>query len=128
MENKKQKLTSADAILKKYDFVDRFAKHSKHLKVEFQDFGIRTADKLNDKKHKSLYINLAKNLPRGIMEEALQFTLDYPTKSQNKGRLFMWKLSKIAEEKGIKLPGAGKIQKKKQKVSKQIQDNQMQLL
>lgn len=114
-KTKKKDFNSADAILKNYDFVDRITKQSKYLKEEFQDFGIRIAYKLNDFRHKSLYINLAKQVPRGILEDALQFTLDYPTRDENKGRLFMWRLNQIASEKGIKLPGAGKIRRKKRK-------------
>lgn len=113
---KKNVLNDVSSILSKYDFVDRLTKNDKHLKMEFQDFGIRLSQKLQDINHKALYIKLAKELPRGILEEALTFTLDYPTKDQNKGKLYMWKLSEICSKKGIKLQAP--IRKRKVKKSK----------
>jgi len=108
---KKNVLNDVSSIFSKYDFVDRLTKNDKHLKMEFQDFGIRLSQKLQDLNHKALYIKLAKDLPRGILEEALTFTLDYPTRDQNKGKLYMWKLSEICSKKGIKLQAP--IRKKK---------------
>ncbi len=106
LNNKPRELSKASSLLQKYDFVDRMTKNSKYLKNEFQDFGVRLAHKLQDPKHKALYIKLAKELPRGILEQALTFTLDYPTRDNNKGRLYMWKLNEMCKEKGIKLPGS----------------------
>lgn len=115
--NKSRELSKASSLFQKYDFVDRITKNSKYLKNEFQDFGVRLTHKLQDPKHKALYIKLAKELPRGILEQALTFTLDYPTRDHNKGRLYMWKLNEICKEKDIKIPGTFKkkspIKKKK---------------
>ncbi len=61
---------------------------------EFQDFGYRLACELNDEKHKSLYIKLAKTLPRHLLEEARTFVLDATT-AKSKAKLFMWKLKQL---------------------------------
>lgn len=69
-------------------------KASQRVSQEFQDFGIRLATQLEDEKHKSLYIKLAKQTPRKALEDALSFVLDYPH-ATTKGRLFMWKLKEL---------------------------------
>lgn len=72
-----------------------------YISREFQDYGLRLAQSLNDMKNKSLYIKLAKTTPRRILEEALVFVKDaYKVKS--KARLFMWKLKEIKEKTMVK--------------------------
>jgi hypothetical protein len=68
----------------------------KYISREFQDFGIRLAEDLNDYKHKSLYIKLAKTEHRALLERALSFAIDSTAK--NKGALFMWKLTQMKKE------------------------------
>ncbi len=76
-------------LLDKYD-LDR----KKYISHEFQDYGLRLAKALGDEKSKSLYIKLAKDLPREVLTEALCFVKDaYNVK--NKARLFMWKIKKL---------------------------------
>ncbi len=70
----------------------------KYVTREFQDFGYRLALKLDDLKHKALYIKLAKEVPRVQIEQALSFTADYPN-ARNKGKVFMWKLKELREGK-----------------------------
>jgi len=65
----------------------------KYISREFQAYGIYLAEKLNDLKHKSLYIKLAKQIHRSILEEALRFVLD--ANARNKAALFMWKLKEM---------------------------------
>lgn len=65
----------------------------KYISREFQSYGIYLAETLGDYKHKSLYIRLAKMVPRIILEKALSFVKD--AKANNKGRLFMWKMKKL---------------------------------
>jgi hypothetical protein len=72
-----------------------------YITQEFQDFGYRLAVSLDDLKHKSLYIRLAKTLPRTILENALSFVTDAPN-VKSKARLFMWKLKELKQEKGLK--------------------------
>lgn len=67
-------------------------------KHEFQEYGIWVSEQLHDKKHKALYIKLAKEKPRPTMERARIFAIDYNTKSVNRGRLFMWKLKELEKE------------------------------
>ena len=68
----------------------------KYVSREFQTFGIHIADTLDDHKHKSLYIKLAKTTPRAILEKALSFACD--STAARKGALFMWKLKQLKEE------------------------------
>lgn len=73
-----------------------------HAKHEFQEYGIYLSEELHDPKHKSLYIKLAKQKSRGLLEEAKGFAKDYNTKSVNRGKLFMWKLKELEFEKANK--------------------------
>lgn len=65
----------------------------KYLSREFQAFGVYLAEKLEDNKHKSLYIKLAKTIPRPVLEQALRFVVD--SRARRKGALFMWKLRQL---------------------------------
>lgn len=69
----------------------------KYISREFQTFALHLAEQLDDMKHKSLYMKLAKTVHRSLLEKALTFAIDSTAK--NKGALFMWKLSEI---RGIK--------------------------
>lgn len=73
-------------------------KRPKNLSQEFQVYGVYLADTLGDMKHYSLYIKLAKTIERGLLEEALNFTKGYLS-AKNKGRVFMWKLKQLRDEK-----------------------------
>jgi len=66
----------------------------KYISREFQDFGYRLAVDLNDLAHKSLYIRMAKTVPRAILETARTFVVDAPN-VKNKGKLFMWKVGEL---------------------------------
>ena len=68
----------------------------KYISREFQNFGLHLAEELDDYKHKSLYIKLAKTTHRTILEKALSFVSD--SNAKNKGALFMWKLKEIKKE------------------------------
>lgn len=76
----------------------RGIKRPTNLYKEFQQFGVYLAAQLGDPKHYSLYIKLAKELDRGILEEALSFTKGYLT-AKNKARVFMWKVKQLREQK-----------------------------
>ena len=65
----------------------------KYISREFQSFGVHLAQKLQDERRKSLYIKLAKTLPRPVLEEALRFVID--ANARSKGALFMWKLKEL---------------------------------
>lgn len=68
----------------------------KYVSRDFQTFGLHLAEVLDDYKHKSLYIKLAKTTHRSILERALSFVAD--SNAKNKGALFMWKLKEIRKE------------------------------
>lgn len=68
----------------------------KYISREFQTFGLHLAESLDDHKHKSLYMKLAKTTHRTILERALSFAVDSTAK--NKGALFMWKLQELKKE------------------------------
>lgn len=61
---------------------------------EFQDYGYRLAMELHDKQHVAMYIKLAKEVERPMMERARTFVKD-ARDVRHKGRLFMWALAKI---------------------------------
>lgn len=65
----------------------------KYISREFQHFGYMIAEELNDTRHTSLYIKLAKTVPRALLEKALAYVKD--AKVRKKGALFMWKLKEI---------------------------------
>lgn len=70
------------------------AKRSTNNSTEFQMYGVYLAEQLGDPKHYSLYIKLAKTLPRRILDDALSYVKDYPN-PKSKGKLFMWKIKEL---------------------------------
>lgn len=72
-------------------------KRPTNLSTEFQHYGVFLADTLGDPKHYSLYIKLAKEYPRNLLEEALSYTKGYLT-AKNKAKVFMWRLSQLKKE------------------------------
>ncbi len=85
-----QKVQTIGDILAKFNPLE-----DKYISREFQSYGIYLAETLGDYKHKSLYIRLAKTVPRAILEKALSFVKDSNAKS--KPKLFMWKMKKLRE-------------------------------
>lgn len=80
-------------ILKKFK-----ADKDKYISREFQKYGYELAEEFGDLKHKTLYMKLAKETPRGLLEAAKNFVKDaYNVK--NKARLFMWKLKELKSRK-----------------------------
>jgi hypothetical protein len=81
-------MQSVNDILKKFNPLE-----DKYVSREFQTFAIHLSKKLQDVRHKSLYMRLAKTIPRAILEEALRFVID--ANARNKAALFMWKLKEL---------------------------------
>ncbi|MDO8498654.1 MAG: hypothetical protein Q7S44_02610 [bacterium] len=75
--------------------------HPKNLSKEFQVYGIYLAEALQDIKHYSLYIKLAKEYPRAILEEALSYTKGY-TSAKSRAKIFMWRLQELKKLKSLK--------------------------
>jgi len=75
-----------------------FSKKAKYMTKEYQAYGMRLAGKLEDSKRVSMYIKWAKEKPRGILENAYSFTIDYPN-AKDKSRIFMWKVKELEQER-----------------------------
>lgn len=77
----------------------KYKNRPKNITREFQMYGVFLAESLEDTKHYSLYIKLAKELPRAILEEALNFTKGYYN-AKNKAKVFMWRLKQLKDLEG----------------------------
>lgn len=80
-------------IVKKYKLDDT----DKYVSREFQKYAYDLAVELGDLPHKSLYMKLAKETPRILLEKARSFVKD-ATNAKSKGRLYMWKLKQLKDE------------------------------
>src|SRR3989338_2786705 len=83
----------------------------KYISREFQAYGVHLSEELGDPRHKSLYIKLAKTIPRALLEKALSFVVD--AKVKRRGALFMWKLKELGAWKQVSKGGPVKKRKKK---------------
>ncbi|HJY98349.1 MAG TPA: hypothetical protein VJ227_01395 [Patescibacteria group bacterium] len=79
-------------IIKRYKLEDT----DKYVSREFQKYAYDLAVELDDLKHKSLYMKLAKETPRILLEQARSFVKDAEN-AKSKGRLFMWKLKQLKD-------------------------------
>ena len=106
MENKKKKKPKGmRELLQQWQFNPEREKSKRYVKHEYQDFGVRLAYKLNDLNHRSLYIKLAKDEKRGLLEQAYSFAVDYPNmQGKNRGKLFMWALAKLRRGEELSSP------------------------
>lgn len=95
-------------LLDEYNLDDK----GKYITQEFQDYGYRLACELGDERNKSLYIKLAKEVERRLLEEARTFIKD-ATNVKSKARLFMWKLKQIKNEKSRRRRGSPRAAKSK---------------
>lgn len=73
-------------------------KSDKRNKYEFQAYGNRLAEELGDLKHRALYIKLAKQEDRKLLELAREYVLA-SKKATTKGKLFMWQLTQLKKKK-----------------------------
>lgn len=89
-------LTSAQHILTTINILDPQAKMpdaKRHPANEFQAYAYKLANDLNDLQNLHIYMRLAKNVERSLMEKAYSFVSDSST--DQRGRLFLWKLKQI---------------------------------
>lgn len=92
-KNKKSEdFSTIGDVLKKFK-----GNEDKYISYEFQKYGYELAKELGDLKHKTLYFKLAKETPRGLLEEARNFVKD-ATNVKSKPRLFMWKLNELKKQ------------------------------
>ncbi len=92
-------LTTAHDILTKINILDpeeKIAASKRHPKNEFQAYAYKLAHDLNDLQHLQIYMRLAKNIDRVVMEKAYSFVSD--SSSNDRGRLFLWKLKQIRKD------------------------------
>lgn len=89
IKRKKGDFEAISGVLSKYE-----KKEDKYVSREFQQYGYDLAQELGDMRHKALYIKLAKETPRGLLEAARSFVKDAEN-AKSKGRLFMWKLQQL---------------------------------
>ena len=87
-------MQSLGDILKKFN-----PTQDKYISREFQSFAIHLSEALDDPKHKSLYMKLAKTTNRALLEKALSFAID--SKVDRKGAIFMWKLTQLKKESKV---------------------------
>jgi len=85
----------ASSLFQNYTLEDKGG----YITQEFQDFGYRMAVELNDLEHKSLYIRMAKQVDRLILERALSFVSD--SQARSKAKLFMWKVKELKQTKKV---------------------------
>ena len=94
MSNKNKKFSTLGNLV-----VERAHLQSKgYISQEFQDFAYRLAVALNDLEHKSLYMRLAKQTDRVLLERALSYVSDADN-ARSKAKLFMWKLTELKKER-----------------------------
>jgi len=92
-----QPLAPISEVLGKYKLDDT----DKYISREFQKYAYDLAEELGDLDHKSLYMKLAKETPRILLEKARSFVKDVAN-ARSKGRLFMWKLGELKKEAKVK--------------------------
>ncbi|MDD3679744.1 MAG: DNA-3-methyladenine glycosylase, partial [Candidatus Shapirobacteria bacterium] len=84
------------------DVLKRFNKEEdKYISQEFQKYGYDLACDLGDLKNKSLYIKLAKEESRSLLERIKHQVLETNDKMGNLGKLFMWKLKQVRWQKKL---------------------------
>jgi len=77
-------------------FKQTIIKRQKYVKQEYQAYGLQLAKELHDWKNRSLYIRLAKNEDRQVLEKARLFIKDQnPGTIKTPYKLFMWKLKQL---------------------------------
>jgi hypothetical protein len=81
-------MQSIKQILKSFDPLK-----DKYVSREYQSYGVYLSQRLDDEKHKSMYIKFAKTIPRPVLEQALRFVID--ANARKKAALFMWKLKQL---------------------------------
>lgn len=92
MTNSKN-FTKVSDILGKFKADDR----DKYVSREFQKYGYDLAQELGDGKNISLYIKLAKDTNRGLIEAARSFVSD-ANNVKSRPALFMWKLTELKKD------------------------------
>lgn len=75
---------------------NRFKNRPKNISTEFQNYGVYLAEQLEDTKRYSLYIKMAKQYKRGLLEQALTYAKGYYS-AKSKAKIFMWRLKQLKD-------------------------------
>lgn len=81
------------------DILDRYElDEDKQIRIsrEFQDYAYRLAVALDDTAHTPIYMRMAKNVSREILEQAKSFVMD--SNARSKAKMFMWKVRSLRQE------------------------------
>lgn len=89
--------SSISDVLSKFKASDK----DKYVSREFQKYGYDLAQELGDSKNTSLYIKLAKETPRGLLEASRSFVKD-ANNVKSRPALFLWKLTQLRKKRGEK--------------------------
>lgn len=82
-----------------FKFKETLEKRKKYIKNEYQSYGLDLAKELGDWKNRAIYIRLAKNMDRQVIEKARYFVKDQnPGTIKTPYKLFMWKLKELKKE------------------------------
>ena len=119
-------MESIKELLKsKEEFAKSLTERHKYVTQEFQDYGYRLAVKLGDTARASMYIRLAKQKERALLEQALSFAIDYPN-AKDLRKIFLWKLKdlqiELDKKRGVVKPEKKKVVKKVPKEKKLHKD------
>ena len=74
------------------------SQRAKHSPLEFQAYGYFLAENLNDLSHRGIYIRMAKNNPRQILDTAYHYVKESAPNLKGKNaqaKLFMWKVKEL---------------------------------
>jgi len=90
--------TSSPTSIKDHlkQFQETLFGRQKYVKNEYQAYGLELAKELGDWKNRAMYIRMAKNMDRKILDKARYFIKD-----QSRGtihspyKLFMWKIKEL---------------------------------
>ena len=73
------------------------------LRYEFQAYGQRLAQELQDLAKETLYMKLAKEVDRTLLEQAREYVIGSEG-VRNRGALFMYKLKQLRDKKRCSVP------------------------
>jgi len=102
MASKQNRFRSLGDILGKFDPLK-----DKYISREFQKYGYDLAQDLGDLRNRSLYIKLAKEEPREVLEKIKYDVL--ASKVGNKKKLFMWKVGQYRWRKKLERSRLNKL-------------------
>jgi len=83
------------------DLGQKLERRKKYVKQEYQAYGLQLAQEMGEWDKRAMYIRLAKNTDRNLLEKARFFVKDQKH-VKTPGKLFMWKLKELKNEQKAK--------------------------